>query len=56
LLRCTVKERFHILLICVTSFVSRIILDFVTNGIFAFDRGIFLHCCRFPEVDAWELC
>jgi hypothetical protein len=36
LLRLTVRERLHILLIYVTSFVSRVILDFMTNGIFAF--------------------
>jgi hypothetical protein len=45
------RERLHVLLICVTFFVGRIILDFVTNGIFVFGCGIFFHCYRFPEVD-----
>jgi hypothetical protein len=47
------RERLHILFIHVTSFVSRIILDFMTNGIFirSFGHGIFFHCYRFPEVD-----
>jgi hypothetical protein len=47
------RERLDVLFVLVTFFISRIIFDFMTNGIFirSFGRGIFFHSYRFPEVD-----
>jgi hypothetical protein len=51
LLRHTMRESCHVLLIQFTCFVGRIVFDFMTNAIIVLGHGRFFHCYRFPEVN-----